>query len=156
MYISFEPSLNVLKLEGVPVSLHCHHYNCGLIKTLEEIDGINAQKIIIEAAAEEFYINFKNYISNRLPSKTPEEKFKEAVKLYRFMGFGRLNLGELSEQGGSAYADSSYYVIGWLAKYGRRNIPVCHLTCGFINAIMAVIYDVSLTDGTCQEICVSG
>lgn len=151
MYISFEPKLNVLKLDDVPVSLHCHHYNCGLVKSLEEIEGINAREIIIKATAEEFYINFRKYISNHLPLETYDEKFEEASKLYRFMGFGRLNLEGLDEQGGIAYADSSYYVIGWLAKYGRREPPVCYLTCGFIKGIMAAIYDVPIINYDVEE-----
>ena len=56
------------------------------------------------------------------------------------MGFGRLDLSGLNESGGIAYADSSYYVIGWLAKYGRRETPVCHLTCGFLSGILGAIY----------------
>jgi hypothetical protein len=60
------------------------------------------------------------------------------------MGFGRLDLSNLTENGGSVYADSSYYVISWLAKYGRRETPVCYFTCGFVAGILAAIFDVGV------------
>jgi len=151
MKITFAPDQNILKLDDVMVSLHCHHYNCGLVKVLEEMEGVNARDIFIQAATEEFYINFKNYISNHLKRKTAIEKLEAASDLYRFMGFGRLNLSGLNKSGGIAFADSSYYVIGWLAKYGRRKTPVCHLTCGFINGILTAIYGQALGEYTVEE-----
>jgi hypothetical protein len=140
MNLSFESNLNILRLEGVMVSFHCHHYNCGLVKALEEMKEVNVIEILIQASTEEFYVNFKNYISNHLEDKTASEKMDAAADLYRLMGFGRLDLSGLNESGGLALSDSSYYVTGWLAKYGRRKTPVCYLTRGFISGIMEAIY----------------
>ncbi|MEW6068396.1 MAG: 4-vinyl reductase [Nitrospirota bacterium] len=141
MIVEFEPNLNIIKLDSAMASLHCHHYNCGLLKTLEEIKEIDAHKIFIQAANEEFYINFKNYISRYLKDKTAREKLDAAAVLYRSMGFGIIDTSSLNESGGRAYSDSSYYVVGWLAKYGRRETPVCYLTCGFLSGILSAIYD---------------
>ena len=151
MNISFTSDLNIITLDGVMVSLHCHHYNCGLVKVFEEMEGVNAREIFIHTATEEFYINFKNYISNHLEGKTAIEKIEAASDLYRFMGFGRLDLSGLNESGGRAHADSSYYVTGWLAKYGRRATPVCHLTCGFIGGILAAVYGKTMGTYTVEE-----
>jgi hypothetical protein len=141
MFIDFDPNLNIIKLDGVKVSLHCHHYNCGLIKALEEMVGLNASKIFIEAATEEFYINFKKYILDHLQDKTARERLIAAADLYRLMGFGRIDLSGLNESGGIAYSDSSYYVVGWLAKYGRREKPVCHLAAGFLSGVLSAVYE---------------
>lgn len=141
MFLEFEPEKNILKLDGAGVSLHCHHYNCGLVKALEEMKTIDARAIIIQAAQEEFHDNFARYMSNHLSGASAEEKLKTAAELYRFMGFGRIDLSGLSESGGKAYADSSYYVTGWLAKYERRTTPVCHLTCGFLSGILSAVYE---------------
>ncbi|MEW6328164.1 MAG: 4-vinyl reductase [Thermodesulfobacteriota bacterium] len=140
MLVCFDPNLNIMKLDGVMVSLHCHHYNCGLVKALEEIVEINAVDIFVRAAAEEFYLNFTNYLLHHGKDKTNQEKLEAAAELYRFMGFGRLDLSQLNESGGRAYTDSSYYVVGWLAKYGRRRTPGCHLTRGFLAGTLASIY----------------
>lgn len=151
MKVSFAADQNILRLDGVMVSLHCHHYNCGLVKALEEMEAVNAREIIIRAATEEFYTNFRNYILNYLDNKTIREKMDAAAELYRFMGFGRLDLSGLNEFGGIAYADSSYYVTGWLAKYGRRKTPVCHLTCGFLSGILVAIFDQSVGKYVVEE-----
>lgn len=141
MFVEFDSALNVLKLDGTGVSLHCHHYNCGLVQALEDMEGIDARSIIIQAAREEFHENFTRYIMNHPGGGTVEERLKTAAELYRFMGFGRIDLSGVNESGGKAYADSSYYVIGWLAKYERRSAPVCHLTCGFLGGVLAAVYD---------------
>ena len=150
MFIEFEPETNILKLDGTGVSLHCHHYNCGLVKALEEMQAIDARSIIIQAAQEEFHDKFARYILNHLNNAPAEEKLKTAAELYRFMGFGRIDLSGLSGSGGKAYADSSYYVTGWLAKYERRTTPVCHLTCGFLSGILSAVYEKPL-DTYCVE-----
>jgi V4R domain len=151
MFIDFDQNLNIIKLDGVKVSLHCHHYNCGLIKALEEMGGLNAREIFIEAAAEEFYINFKKYILDHLQNKTAREKLTAAADLYRLMGFGRIDLSGLGESGGIAYSDSSYYVVGWLAKYGRRETPVCHLAAGFLSGVLSAVYEGTIGKYNAEE-----
>lgn len=151
MFVEFDSESNIIKLDGAAVSLHCHHYNCGLIKALEGIEGIDARSIIIQAAQEEFHDNFARYILNHLNSAPAEEKLKAASELYRFMGFGRIDLSGLSESGGQAYGDSSYYVTGWLAKYERRTTPVCHLTCGFLSGVLATVYDKPIDTYSVEE-----
>jgi predicted hydrocarbon binding protein len=141
MKVLFNLDQNIITLNGVMVSLHCHHYNCGLVKALEEMPGVNTREIFVQAAKEEFYINFSDYIASHLTDRSARDKINAAIDLYRFMGFGRLDLSKVDENGGLAYADSSYYVTGWLAKYGRRETPVCYLTCGFISGILEAIFD---------------
>ncbi|MDP3028454.1 MAG: V4R domain-containing protein [Deltaproteobacteria bacterium] len=151
MLVCFDPNLNIMKLDGVMVSLHCHHYNCGLVKALEEIAEINAMEVFVRAATEEFYLNFNNYILSLEKDKTDRDKLEAAVEMYRFMGFGRIDISQLNETGGKAWANSSYYVVGWLAKYGRRQTPVCYLTRGFLAGILAAIYGRMIDDYKVEE-----
>ncbi len=151
MFVCFDPSLNILKLDGVEVSLHCHHYNCGLVKALEEITEIDARRVFVQAATEQFYLNFKYHIASHANDKSIPEKLKAAAELYRLLGFGRVDLSRLNEDGGTANADSSYYVVGWLAKYGRRETPVCHLTCGFLAGILAAVHGKEQNHYTAEE-----
>jgi predicted hydrocarbon binding protein len=139
----FDADHNIIEFNGALISLHCHHYNCGLLKTIEEIPHIDGYAVIVETAAEEFSANFKQLLSKQPSGGSPDKALQEASELYRFMGFGRLDLSNLTERGGHAYADSSYYVTSWLAKYGRRETPVCHFTCGFISGILGAIFDVT-------------
>lgn len=137
----FDPAHNIMTLNGVPVSLHCHHYNCGLLQVIENFPRIDAHDILIRTAAEEFYNNFRNYLADQLQDCTVADALQKAAELYRVMGFGRIELSQLNENGGTASSDSSYFVVGWLAKYGRRPDPVCYVTCGFIAGILAAVFN---------------
>ncbi|MFO7761038.1 MAG: V4R domain-containing protein [Thermodesulfobacteriota bacterium] len=147
----FDSENNTIELNGTMVSLHCHHYNCGLLKAIEEIPGIDVHDIFIKTSSEEFYKNFKAHLANNENRYSVKNYLREASELYRFMGFGRIDLDNVGKEGGIAYADSSYFVVGWLAKYGRRRDPVCFLTCGFIAGILAAIFNVSPGDYTVRE-----
>ena len=149
--LKFNPTNNTMHLNGEPVSLHCHHYNCGMLKAIEDISMIDGYKMFVEAAAEEFYRNFKSYLSSESGEISPETALNNAAELYQFMGFGKLDLSKLNENGGTAYADSSYFVVGWLAKYGRRSTPVCYLTCGFIAGILSAIFNAEPSDYEVKE-----
>ncbi|UCD88079.1 MAG: 4-vinyl reductase [Desulfobacterales bacterium] len=141
--LKFDPDNNIIEFNGSLISLHCHHYNFGLLKTIEEIPLVDGHAVIIETAAEEFFVNFRRHLSKELKSVSTDKAFQEASELYRFMGFGRLDLSGLTARGGIAFADSSYYVTAWLGKYGRRETPVCYFTCGFIAGILGAVFDVS-------------
>ncbi|MEW6291368.1 MAG: hypothetical protein ACOY4W_17480 [Thermodesulfobacteriota bacterium] len=136
----FDPAHNIITLNGVPVSLHCHHYNCGLLRVIEKFPHIDAHNILIRTAAEEFCQNFKSYFADQQPSCTAADALRLAAVLYSVMGFGKIDLSQLGEEGGTASSDSSYFVVGWLAKYGRRPDPVCYVTCGFIAGILAAVF----------------
>lgn len=137
----FDPARNIMTLNGIPVSLHCHHYNCGLLKVAEKFPQVDAHGILVRTAAEEFYRNFKKHLAGQPGGFTAAGALREAAGFYRFLGFGRLDLRLLGEDGGTAFSDSSYFVVGWLAKYGRRQIPVCYVTCGFIAGVLAVVFN---------------
>jgi hypothetical protein len=137
---SFDSSSNIVTLNGVPVSLHCHHYNCGLLQVIENIPSIDGHDILISTAAEEFCNNFKRYLDEQMPDCSEAEALHKASELYRIMGLGRIDLSRLGREGGTASSDSSYFVVGWLAKYGRRQDPVCYVTSGFIAGVLAAVY----------------
>ena len=150
---AFDPSRNIMTLSGVPVSLHCHHFNCGLLKVIEKFPQVDAHGILVRTAAEEFYRNFRKHLAGKPQGFSGADALQEAAGFYRFLGFGRLDLSHLGEEGGTAFSDSSYFVVGWLAKYGRRQTPVCYVTCGFIAGVLATVfngtpetYEVSETD----------
>ena len=147
----FDPKMSTIELDGAMVSLHCHHYNCGLLKALEEIPGVDAHDILMKTAAEEFYKNFKAHLAKGGKEFSIKTALREAAGRYRFMGFGAIDLRETGAEGGTAYSDSSYFVVGWLAKFGRRKAPVCFLTCGFLAGILAVIHGAAPDDYTVRE-----
>ncbi len=137
----FYPTANQIELEGSLVSLHCHHFNCGLLKVFEELKGIDGISLLEKTAEEVFYQFFPSYLCRHPEINTPAQKLEAAAALYHFLGYGLLDLGALTPKGGKAKAYSSYYVTAWLAKYGRRSQKICYFTCGFLAGVLAVIFE---------------
>ncbi len=129
-------------MDEIPISLHCHHFNCGLINAIEAIDYFDAIEIYINEAAKCFYEYFKNILT--IKNYSVNKALSIAQDIYRFMGYGRIDLSELINGYGTATSDSSYFVVGWFAIYGNRDKPVCYLTRGFIKAIVAAIFDIDI------------
>jgi len=144
--IRFEADKNLLYMDEIPISLHCHYFNCGLINAIEAIDYFDGIDVYIKEAAKCFYEYFKKIliVDNKL--LTIDKALVRAQDIYRFMGYGRIDLSRLVTGEGIAISDSSYFVVGWLAIYGKRDKPVCHLTRGFIKAVLAVIFDKDIED----------
>ncbi len=137
----FFPEENLISICGVLASLHCHHFNCGLLKALEELNGIDGLGLFIKTTEEVYLQAFSDYLKQHRELKTIADKLQAASEMYYAFGFGELDLSGLNEQGGIAKAISSYYVTAWLAKYGRRHSPVCYFTCGFIAGILESIFN---------------
>jgi len=123
---------------GKEVVLHCHHYNALLQQSIEgasQIDG----KAIIRSAAEHV---FADHVRRAFrPGDSEADKFTVAQNLYRHLGFGVLDFTTMAD--GAITASTSHFVEGWSSAFGRRDMPVCTFTEGFIQgAIHAVTGDV--------------
>ncbi len=150
--IRFEADKNLLYMDDIPISLHCHYFNCGLINAIEAIDYFDGIDIYIHEAAKCFYEYFKRILVVDDEISSIEKALKRAEDIYRFMGYGRIDLSKLITGEGIATSDSSYFVVGWLAIYGKRDKPVCHLTRGFIKAVLATIFKKDIRDFNVIEI----
>lgn len=137
----FYPEKNLIEFEGSLISLHCHHFTCGLLKGLEELKEIDGLNLFVKTTEEVYHYFFSDYLKRHPEIKTIEDKLQVASEMYYAFGYGILDLSNLTENGGIAKARSSYYVTAWLAKYGRKYSPVCYFTCGFIAGILEVIFN---------------
>jgi hypothetical protein len=55
--VKIDPDRHVMELNGSPVSLRCHHYNCGQLDSFKQIQDIDRHRMVIKTAFEEFYKN---------------------------------------------------------------------------------------------------
>jgi len=125
-------------IAGKDVVLHCHHYNALLQQSIEgasQIDG----KAIIRSSAE--YV-FADHVRRAIrPGDSEADRFTIAQQLYTHLGFGMLDFSTISD--GEITASTSHFVEGWNTAFGRRDVPVCTFTEGYIQgAIHAVTGDV--------------
>jgi len=127
-------------LSGHPITMHCHHYNINLQKTLEETLGDDGIQLIFDSAELASYHVLKTLFTRYTQIKTFKSKIELASILYQNSGFGVLHFQEIGPEGGKIYSPSSHHVTGWLAKHGRRDTPGCHFARGWIAGAIEAIY----------------
>ena len=131
-------------LSGLPIAMHCHHYNINLHKTLEETLGPEGIALIYDAAEESSYTAFKSFLNQYQRIKTIKSRLELAATIYQNCGLGIIHFQRIGPRGGRVVSTSSHHVTGWLAKHGRRDTPGCHFSRGWIAGILEVIYDRSI------------
>ena len=128
-------------LSGLPIAMHCHHYNINLQKMLEDTMGDEGIRLLSNAAEEVSYHEFRSLLKQYHSIKTLKSKLELFSTIYQNCGLGIIHFKKIGPKGGRITSPSSHHVTGWLAKHGRRETPGCHFSCGWIAGIMGVIYD---------------
>ena len=131
-------------LSGQPITMHCHHYNINLQKTLEDTLGDKGIQLLYDSVEYANYRDFRSLLSQYTQIKTFKSKLEMASILYQNSGFGVLRFHEIGPQGGNIFSPSSHHVTGWLAKHGRRNTPGCHFARGWIAGALEAIFHFEL------------
>ncbi len=127
-------------LSGQPITMHCHHYNINLQKTLEDTLGDEGVQLLFDSVEQANYHGLKSLFSQYTQIKTLKSKLEMASILYQNSGFGVLHFHEIGPEGGKVYSPSSHHVTGWLAKHARRDTPGCHFARGWIAGALEAIF----------------
>lgn len=128
---------------GQPMVFHCHHYNTFLQRSIQDATYIDSQPFLVGAAAE---VGFTQFTSDRAgsPSTAPEARLAYAAQLYRWAGFGVVDLSGLTPDGGEVVATSSHYGSAWKAKFGPSDEPVDYFTQGWLAGVAAAAFGLGL------------
>lgn len=127
-------------LSGVPVAMHCHHYNINLHKMLEDTLGDRGALLLFKAAEEAIYTAFRSIMAQYKKIGTMNSKFELASTIYQNCGLGVIHFQKIGPKGGRIISLSSHHVTGWLAKHGSRETPGCHFSRGWIAGVLEAIY----------------
>lgn len=128
-------------LSGLHVAMHCHHYNINLQKMLEDNLGAEGIQLMIQSAEEASFLGFQSLLNHYKQIKTIKSKLELLATIYQNCGLGIIHFQKIGSKRGRIVSNSSYHVVGWLAKHGRRDTPGCHFTRGWIAGVLEVIYD---------------
>lgn len=128
-------------LSGQPISMHCHHYNVNLQKTLEDALGDEGIRLIYRSVEEAAHSGFKLLLKQYHEIHTDKSKLEMAAMLYQNCGLGVIHLQDIDAGGGSFTSPSSHHVTGWLAKLGKRDTPGCHFTRRWVAGAMEAIFN---------------
>ena len=132
--MQYEPTTYRRRIAGHDVIIHCHHYNARLQRTIEGARGIDGKGILVAAAETVFADQLTRALR---PEDEPATRWALAERLYRHLGFGRIDLSRVAD--GAVSAASSHFVEGWLAGLGQSERNVCTFTEGFVQGAMHAI-----------------
>ncbi len=134
-----------------PMLFHCHHYNMYLQQSILDADYIDSRPFLIGAAAEVSYHQM-SVLFSEMKLSGPAERKKMAERIFKWAGFGAVDLSPLGEKGGKTSTRSSHYVIGWQA---RNETPsresICFFMSGWLAGTMAAVYNKPLGYFAVQE-----
>src|SRR5690554_2845057 len=140
----WSPEYDLRFVAETPVCGHCHHYNLFIDKTVNDALGLAAGARLRTWAAREFFWALLHQAVVDLGIAEPAARLKLAEDLFKDWGHGRLELGQLGQQGGVAVGHTLHYSYSWKEKFGdqARYSPADALAAGFAAAAMAVAFDV--------------
>ncbi len=139
--IEWNKKTNTRLVEGKQLVFHCHHYNCHLQKTIEDAKMIDGKGIQTNTAREVAYEHFIKAFTSHPELNTPKMRLAFAAKLFQIQGFGIVNFGKTTENGGIVKCPVSHYAKGWITKWGKRKTPTCHFNTGWIAGVLAAAYN---------------
>lgn len=128
---------------GEPAIFHCHHYNTFLQRSILDAEDIESRPVLIGAAAEVAYAQLREIFAGQELSEV-SARAALASELYRWAGFGVLDLAGLSAEGGTISSEFSHYSLGWKTKFGESGAPVAFFDQGWLAGALAAIHDLPL------------
>lgn len=131
-------------INNVTTVMHCHHY-ASLYTQLADDAGemFDGHKILHDTSEETFYPILTDYF-NKHSIKAVEERISIVEQYWAFAGMGKLFINEASREGGKAEMPFSHLDAGWLKKWGHREKPVNFISCGYLAAAFASIFNFPL------------
>lgn len=138
--IDFDAPVGVAPIAGEPHIFHCNHYNTFLQRTILDPDYIDCRDVLADAATEVAYPQLIRLFERRGADSVAERR-RVAEDLFRFCGFGVLDLSAIEEGGGRATSPMSHYSLAWKNKYGSADEPMAFFDAGYVAAAAAAIFD---------------
>lgn len=132
---------NRVTLIGLPIALHCHHYNIGLQKALEdtlEEDGI---ELLFKASEKISYLSFQSFFNKHKQIRTIKSKLEFAGTIFQNCGLGTIYFRQVRPKRARVVSPFSHHVTAWLSKYAARKTPGCHFSRGWIAGVLEAIYN---------------
>lgn len=132
--LAYDPDSYRRVIAGKDVTIHCHHYNSRMQRTVESSDCVDGPSIIRSCAETVFTEQIADVLR---AGDTSRVRAAAAEQLYSHLGFGTLDLSQI--ESGVVTASASHFVEGWLAGFGPREQPACTFTEGYIQGAVFVL-----------------
>jgi len=145
------PQTGITLLAGEPVVFHCNHYNRFLQLVVEDCHYIAQIPILQDSASEVAYRQLRG-MYNAHPEWQLAERIACAEELYRYCGFGDLDLGAAAQgmgQGVEIVERHSHYGSALRLNYGTRRKPGEYFDLGYAIGALAAVFAEPLQGSIC-------
>lgn len=135
---------------GTSVVLHCHHYNSRLQRAIEGAAGVDGRGIWMASAER----SWAGTLARALDGVDGDRaRWERALELYRYLGFGRLEVPDGVVPDSRVHGVASHFVEGWSAREPERKEPVCSFAAAFLQAAAwrALGRSVAVEETSCQQ-----
>ncbi len=135
--IKFDATKGRITLDDEWVVLHCQHYNLGFVQmVLDTQDYIDGGKFMSDSAEQTTHKLLQPYAGG-----TAEETLAVATEMFSKLGFGKLDLSAVSEDGGTVEVPSSHIGNGWQVKYEKNSKkPTDFFAKGFVAGALSAAF----------------
>ncbi|MBU1219867.1 hypothetical protein KKF34_05690 [Myxococcota bacterium] len=136
--VKFDDTTFSQKAYGQDMVMHCHHYMSLVTALSDQLESINAVKILRESAEDSIRTFLDAYFTqNNINSST--EKLATAKELYSVLGLGKFEVSG-NDAGGEIQMKRSHVDEGWVQKFGKSSKFINHFSCGFAAAMFAAAF----------------
>ncbi|KQC14566.1 MAG: hypothetical protein APR63_05535 [Desulfuromonas sp. SDB] len=121
--------------------LHCHHYATLFTQlAIDAKDIVDGTKILFSTSEKIFFDVLSEYFKN-FNISDKEAKVEISSKMFSAIGLGKMNITDINENGGKINLPHSYVDEGWTKKWGKMDMPVNFIGCGYIGGMFSAIFN---------------
>jgi len=146
----FDPVRCRHSVNGETYVLHCHHYATLYTRLAEDCAMLDGKKLLREVAEDTVYHTLENYFTGHAVASVAE-RISIGEQYYSFMGLGQMQVVCVGPDSGEVDLIHSHMDLGWSKKWGQRDAPVNHVSCGFVAGMLAAVLDKSPRTYTVTE-----
>lgn len=136
----FNPVTSRHTINGWCSVLHCHHFATLYTQLADDCGFMDAKKLLAEVAEDSFHEMLVSYFADH-GLRTIPERIAIGEQYYGAIGLGRLEVTFAGGDSGEVTLHHSHIDEGWIKKWGKREAPVNFITCGYISALFAAVFD---------------
>ncbi len=126
---------------GEPIVVHCHHFNTYLQQSLcDARDFVDMRDELIGGGASVAHAQLTKVFAEQGIDDI-RARLGAAEDIYRWAGFGTLELLALSAEGGEIRTKNSHYAHAWKTKFGPASENVCFFDRGWISGCLSAVFD---------------
>ncbi|MBN2047030.1 MAG: hypothetical protein JW750_04220 [Anaerolineaceae bacterium] len=136
----FDVERSRITINGTEVAMHSDQYAVRTIKGIEDVMGYERAAQVLQGSAARSMIRLilKEFSARQyMAEMSVEEKLFRVVNAWKILGYGALEIEELTDHSARISTANSYLAVGYLENQAawhlpRREQPFCHDMAGYL------------------------